>query len=103
MDRPVPAGPRARSRRDGDQSGRTPELAVALNDLGQAQYLLRAYADAERNCKEALAMDLEFFGEEHPEVAVVRENLAGVYVAMGGFGPTIPIAQPRPSTSPISS
>src|SRR6185295_9697592 len=63
----------------------SPDVAVALNNLGSL-YLLRGdYARAEPFYMRALAITAKRFGPEHPDVARSINNLAALYAAKGDY------------------
>jgi chromosomal replication initiation ATPase DnaA len=56
-----------------------PEKATTYNNVGMALLLNSDFSLAEECFREALAMRIRIFGEEHREVAVVYMNLAQMY------------------------
>jgi len=59
------------------------EVAIALNDLGTEQYLSKQPGPAVQSFRDALATEVPLLGDDHPEMASVRENLAGAYEDLG--------------------
>jgi tetratricopeptide (TPR) repeat protein/predicted Ser/Thr protein kinase len=68
--------------------GRTVEVASALGDHATGLIYLNDYSGAEREFLESLQILTELLGEDHPEIATVRENLGGVYFRQKKFDQT---------------
>ena len=66
---------------------RVPEVVITVRMHGDnLSALLQRQGDleeAENLCREALALELELLGPDHPDVAVTRRNLAQLLVARG--------------------
>jgi tetratricopeptide (TPR) repeat protein len=60
-------------------------LSEVLCDWAMMQWRLAHYREAEASYQRALALRLLLYGEEHPAVAEVRSDLAGVYRYQGHF------------------
>lgn len=58
-------------------------MARNLNNLALLYYHEGKYAKAEPLFKQALAIDEKALGPEHPDVAMMAENLAGVLRKLG--------------------
>ncbi|HVO51017.1 MAG TPA: serine/threonine-protein kinase [Thermoanaerobaculia bacterium] len=67
---------------------RHPEIANALNDVALGKMYAGDLEGAEKEYLEALDMDVSLLGEDHPEVAALRENLGGVYLRLKKFDRT---------------
>jgi serine/threonine protein kinase len=64
-------------------------VAVALNDLAVNAMWQLKYPEAEKFYLESLAIDRRVFGDEHPEVAIIMENLGGVYYRTQRYDETL--------------
>ena len=60
-----------------------PENSTYLNRAGTINHTLGAYDSAVEYFKQALASDLKTVGEDHPDVAIDRNNLGLAYHALG--------------------
>ena len=69
--------------------GKDPEFGTTFNDLATAQMMNGDLASAEANYKQALALNIANLGEDHPEVASVRENLGNVYFRSKRYDETL--------------
>ncbi len=67
---------------------RHPDIASATNDYALGLMYGGDLAGAERAYLEAIALDVALLGEDHPEIASVRENLGNVYARMKRFDKT---------------
>ena len=56
--------------------------ATILNNLGFLRKGIGRFEDAERNYKEALKMRTAFLQPNHPDVIIIKHNLAELYMAM---------------------
>jgi tetratricopeptide (TPR) repeat protein len=72
------------------------DRAAALTILGAAHSQLGDYAAAERELNEALALRLETLGDEHPDVATTRYNLAESLRHTGRVYEALPLYVCRP-------
>jgi Tfp pilus assembly protein PilF len=60
-----------------------PEVAITLNNLGNAQDLLGESEAARLTLQRALAMFEAVYGAEHPQVALTLGNLADTQLELG--------------------
>lgn len=58
-------------------------LARLQNELGRVQKLAGNYEQAKINYTRSLEVHINIFGENYPDLAVIRSNLAGVYKETG--------------------
>ena len=75
--------------REQHPDGKDPEFGPATNDLATAQLMNGDLAGAEASYKQALAINIANLGEDHPEVASVRENLGNVYFRSKRYDETL--------------
>jgi len=68
--------------------GRTVEVASALGDHATGLIYTNDYPGAEREFLECLQILTALLGEDHPEIATIRENLGGVYFRQKKFDQT---------------
>jgi hypothetical protein len=61
----------------------SPQLGVALNDLGFLDESLERFPQAEANYRKALAAHRKTYGNQHPEVGITLNNLASTISAQG--------------------
>ena len=62
-----------------------PENSTYLNRAGTINHTLGAYDSAVEYFEQALASDLKTVGEDHPNVAIDRNNLGSAYQALGEY------------------
>ena len=62
-----------------------PEYGIRLNNLGMAEYGAGQILDADAHLREALQLNVNSKGEQHPVTAAVRANLAATQAAIGNF------------------
>lgn len=62
---------------------RSPQYVTALLELANLQYRLGLLDQAETSAREALELNMEFYGSEHPEVASTLNTLAIIYEEKG--------------------
>ena len=67
---------------------RHPDVAFALNDVALGQMYAGDLAGAEKTYLEAQELEVALLGEDHPEVASLRENLGNVYFRLGKYDRT---------------
>lgn len=60
-----------------------PDTAQALNNLGTLALGCKRYKDAEAMYRQALSVHVDLYGAGDPRTALVQENLARLYKAMG--------------------
>jgi serine/threonine-protein kinase len=75
--------------REQHPDGKDAEFGTVLNDLATAQMMNGDLPGAEATYKQALAMSIATLGEDHPEVASVRENLGNVYFRSKRYDETL--------------
>lgn len=63
----------------------TEQKAIALTDLGRICHLRNKLAMAEDFFSKALAIERKVFGDRHPHVAHLMEEIASVYADRGAF------------------
>ena len=78
--------PRARDRRDGATVRIIPMWRADLNNLARLLQATNRLAEAEPLMRRALAIDEKSFGPDHPNTAIVRNNLAELEAALGKNG-----------------
>jgi tetratricopeptide (TPR) repeat protein len=66
-------------------------VASSLASLGQLNYQMKAYGEAEDLFRRALALRERLLGAEHPNVAQTLNNLAAVHVARGALDAAEPL------------
>jgi len=62
---------------------RTPQYVSALLELANLQYRMGLLKQAEVSALEVLELNIEFYGEDHPEVASTLNTLAIIYEGKG--------------------
>lgn len=62
-----------------------PLLPIYLNNMAVNQMFLLDYERAKATYDESLALTAKLFGTDHPEYAVVLENLGGIAYRMGNY------------------
>jgi serine/threonine protein kinase len=67
---------------------RHPEISEALDDYGVALTNVGDFPGAERAFLEAISIETEVLGADHPAIATTRENLGGVYFREKKFDQT---------------
>jgi len=63
----------------------TPDNAASWNWLGLLQIEFAKYPDAITSFEKALAIDLKIYGEDHPQVAIYRNNLGNGWKDLGQY------------------
>lgn len=66
-------------------------LAVLMGALGDCYRETQRYEDAEKAYAEALEWEQAMKGDVHPDVSVLRNNLASVYYAQGRLDEALPL------------
>lgn len=60
-----------------------PDNALYLNDAGLLHHTLANHRKAIEYLERALVSDLKTYGEDHPHVAIDRNNLGGAWDSLG--------------------
>ncbi len=63
----------------------SPDNTLYLNKAGSINEILASHKKAIDYYEQALASDLKTYGEDHPSVASIRNNLGGVWKSLGKY------------------
>ena len=87
----VPLAERVLSLREQELGPMHPDVAAALNGLGELEYSKGEYRKAEPHYLRALEIREKVLGSTHPDVGDTLNNLGDVYLALGEYGRAMPL------------